>query len=185
MLICPNRVICASAAIIVTISLLIVGVGVYFFIEWKFYTSIFKLQGGTYLPNLLIDYKSFSDLILYCSIVCALVFLSSLAGTYFKKPYLSFTLIIFALVAGSMQIYTSLLIVNFHQTTDTIYRQICSNSTYPQQIQENLDTLVNQWMCTSTCKCFPGDNGSSVISLWQSYDNSTVMGYGRNTGNIN
>ena len=143
MLICPNRVICASAAILVIISLFILGVGVYFFIEWKFYTSIFQLQGGTYLPTLLIDYKSFSDLILYCSIVCGLVFFSSLAGTYFKKPYLSFTLIIFALVAGSMQVYTSLLIGNFHLTTDSIYRQICSNSTYPQQIQGNLDSLVN------------------------------------------
>lgn len=131
MLLCPNRVISASAVIISIISLLVVGFGVYFFIEWKFYTSIFKLQGGTYLPTLLIDYKSFSDLILYCSIVCALVFLSALAGTYFKKPYLSFTLIIFAIVAGSMQCYTSLIISNFHLTTDSIYRQICSNSTYP------------------------------------------------------
>ena len=132
MLICPNRVISASAVIIIIISLIIVGVGIYYFIEWKFYTSIFKLQGGTYLPTLLIDYKSFSDLILYCSIVCALVFLSALGGTYFKKPYLSFTLIIFAIVAGSMQLYTSLIISNFHITTDSTYRQICSNSTYPK-----------------------------------------------------
>ena len=102
MLICPNRVKFISSIIVIVISLLIGSFGIYFFIEWKFYVSVFQLSGGTYLPSLLIDYKSFSDLLLYSSIVCAIIFVFSFITAYLKKPYLSFSLIIFAIVAGSV-----------------------------------------------------------------------------------
>lgn len=46
-------------------------------------------------------------------------------------------------------------------------------------LEFSFQRLVNEWMCTSDCKCYQGENGE-IKDLWTGYGDAILFPYVRN-----
>ena len=90
-----------------------------------------------------------------------------------KNKYFSFVFPIVALCVAGICQSSSNAASQFKPDTLELYDSICFNAhvdedqgiTRIQQVKEDLNLLVDQWMCIGDCKC-----PKSAEAVWQSYD---------------
>ena len=133
-----------------------------------------------------LDYSDFTDDMLRSGLTCLVLSFVLPYVAYTKHPYLSWAYPIFAFGVAALMRSCGILADDFEPATLRLYDNVCYDfqefgvATNIAQLQLDMSTLVDKWMCIGECPC-----DESAKELWYSYDEVVLMNFGRNQQDMN
>ena len=67
----------------------------------------------------------------------------------------------------------------FIDATEENHQRVCVDGVIGPSLEYQFQRFVNEWMCTTDCKCYQGANGE-IKDLWTGYGDNVLMPYTRN-----
>ena len=139
-----NRCKCVASISMYVLGIMIGWFGCALFVYWYHYVSTFEISGGDFLPELYVDFSSFSTKLMAGAVGSFICFASSMVTAYYKNKYTSSLYALLVIIFGSMLLDMTGTVEAFSEIANETYSVVCdSNLTVTNNIAEDMGKLVD------------------------------------------
>lgn len=141
--------------------------------------DVTNLDGAPYLPELKFNYGPNRDYLFYCCCAGGAVLVLALPTARWRSPCFSLIFIFGCLTAAVGMLWTGMLITGQIETMVS-REEICALQR-ALDLKDEVQELVNRWMCTSDCPCYNGAS-NATMETWAAYSTQELAPFFRTVG---